>query len=417
MFGIYAKHYRGFLELNVNMRPVTFLVGDNSSGKTSILHLIDVIQNTELSYDLVINEGHHADQRDIFSPYFEGKPVTVAFHATAKEGLMTKVITAVKEENGYARIESCTFVSDQVAVSTKIRRGRPYLRIAAAPETRGLRSAVRLNADSSGFTGVKTKIRRVRINSPDGAYPLVLDSMGNSEGEDDEVFQAINGKVNLPGAVFLGPLRAMPEKYYKSVRRYDASGSHFATMWIDIPEEVRGAVNRDVEKFGEESGLFDKIIVKQIDEDIHDPPVFIYVERNGHKFTLDQVGIGVSQVVPVLVQAAVFRATRQKTQILLQQPELHLHPRAQAALGSYIAKCATDGVNFVIETHSDFLIDRFRSHMRDDKVLPQASIVFCEGTANGNRAYEMIIEKDGSITKMHSGYRAFFKKEFARTLF
>lgn len=415
---VYAKHYRGFKEITLNIEPVTFLVGDNSSGKTSILHLIDLIQNTELSLDLVISEDHYADQRDIFSPYFEGKAVTVAFYAVHGENVMAKVITANKDEKNYAEIESCTFLSEDFAVSTKLRRGKPFLRMEEQLEpVADVRRLLKINASPKGYAAVKSRVPVKRINATEGAYPLVLEAVGSESGDDDPAFQAINGKFSLPGAIFMGPLRAMPERYYKSLRRFDVSGSHFAAMWVAMSAEVRASVNSDLEQFGSESGLFDRIVVEQIDVDVFDPPLFIYVEKNGHKFTLDQVGIGVSQVVPILFQSAVFRAAKQRTLLLLQQPELHLHPRAQAALGSYIARCVADGVRFVIETHSDFLIDRFRSHMRDERVTDRAAVVFCQGSEGGNSAYSMKIEADGSIPTMTASYREFFRKEFTRTLF
>ena len=50
---------------------------------------------------------------------------------------------------------------------------------------------------------------------------------------------------------------------------------------------------------------------------------------------------------------------------LLQQPEVHLHPQAQAALGTLFCQVAAGGRQLIIETHSDYIIDRVRMDVRD----------------------------------------------------
>lgn len=62
---------------------------------------------------------------------------------------------------------------------------------------------------------------------------------------------------------------------------------------------------------------------------------------------------GVSQVFPIIVQAAVM--PRGAT-LIIEQPELHLHPMAQTRLAQFIAEAATLGKRFIIETHSEHLV-------------------------------------------------------------
>ena len=65
------------------------------------------------------------------------------------------------------------------------------------------------------------------------------------------------------------------------------------------------------------------------------------------------VGIGVSQVLPVLVALT---AAEQGQLVYIEQPELHLHPRAQVALAQVLADAAKRGVRVVVETHSSLLL-------------------------------------------------------------
>ena len=60
--------------------------------------------------------------------------------------------------------------------------------------------------------------------------------------------------------------------------------------------------------------------------------------------------------------------------LLMENPEAHLHPQGQASLGELIAQCVSDGVQIIVETHSDHLLNGLRlavknKHIRSDKVV------------------------------------------------
>jgi predicted ATPase len=136
---------------------------------------------------------------------------------------------------------------------------------------------------------------------------------------------------------------------------------------------------------------------------------------------LVDVGYGVSQVLPVLVDIAL--ADKDST-LLLQQPEVHLHPRAQAQLGTYFVRAVELGVNLVVETHSDQILDRVRMEVRDAArgkkkkgIQPeQVLILYFERTDEGVKVHPITIGKDGGLVGVPEGYRDFFLREEARFL-
>ena len=73
------------------------------------------------------------------------------------------------------------------------------------------------------------------------------------------------------------------------------------------------------------------------------------------------VGYGVSQILPLLVELL----SDDESIFLLQQPEVHLHPSAQAALGSLFCRSAASGLQLIVETHSDYIVDRILLDIRD----------------------------------------------------
>ena len=94
-------------------------------------------------------------------------------------------------------------------------------------------------------------------------------------------------------------------------------------------------------------------------------PFQIEIKSSSRAFNLVDVGYGVSQVLPIVVDVL---QEPKDTTFLLQQPEVHLHPKAQAELGSFLATLGKEQhKRFVIETHSDYLIDRIRMDVRDSK--------------------------------------------------
>ncbi|WP_319431577.1 AAA family ATPase [Mycobacterium sp. RTGN5] len=84
----------------------------------------------------------------------------------------------------------------------------------------------------------------------------------------------------------------------------------------------------------------------------------IPTERN-----LTNVGVGVSQLLPVVVTC--LRAQRGDV-VLIEQPELHLHPAPQQALGDFLLAMSMSGRQLIIETHSEYLINRLRLRIAED---------------------------------------------------
>src|SRR5204863_8326118 len=95
----------------------------------------------------------------------------------------------------------------------------------------------------------------------------------------------------------------------------------------------------------------------------------ILVAVAGRPFNLSDVGYGISQSLPVVVESALGGDSSRL--LLLQQPEVHLDPRAQAALGSFFTQLvASQERQLIIETHSDYLVDRVRQEIAKGTIDP-----------------------------------------------
>ena len=104
---------------------------------------------------------------------------------------------------------------------------------------------------------------------------------------------------------------------------------------------------------------------------------------------------------------------------LLQQPEVHLHPRAQAAMGSLFCQVAGPERQLVVETHSDHMLDRVRMDIRDGEgaLKPEdVSILFFERKDLDVKIHSLRIDEEGNILHAPEGYRQFFMEETSRSL-
>jgi len=131
--------------------------------------------------------------------------------------------------------------------------------------------------------------------------------------------------------------------------------------------------------------------------------------RSKTNVTHRDVGIGISQVLPVLVMAY---ASRGKL-LAMEQPEIHLHPGLQAELADVFVESATGERQntFILETHSEHLILRLMRRIREGKLKPEdVGVVFVDPTSQGSRFVELQIDEEGDFIDEWPG--GFFEESF-----
>lgn len=122
------------------------------------------------------------------------------------------------------------------------------------------------------------------------------------------------------------------------------------------------------------------------------------------KLDLKSVGVGVSQVLPTLVQALLAPAG---STLIFEQPELHLHPKAQAELADFFLGMTAVGKQCVVETHSEQMINRLRRRVveaRRNQVLPRLRIYFAERRGAATKFREVEPDEYGTIVNWPEGF-------------
>ena len=170
----------------------------------------------------------------------------------------------------------------------------------------------------------------------------------------DAVEHAITAASSTDRPVCIAPVRTTPRRTYDPVTDTPVpEGTHIPMVLAKLFFHGNGewkSLKNALDRFGRESGLFAGLNIKALGR--HDgDPFQIRVRIHGPQANLLDVGYGVSQALPILVEA--LRSAPGSVH-LMQQPEVHMHPRSQAALGSFLADLAANQQKqFIVETHSD----------------------------------------------------------------
>lgn len=94
------------------------------------------------------------------------------------------------------------------------------------------------------------------------------------------------------------------------------------------------------------------------------------------------VGFGVSQVLPILVEGLTMA---NGNTLILEQPEIHLHPKMQMDIADFLVMLAQQGKHLVVETHSDHIINRMvRRALEDESLRDMIGIYYVEKCVNGS---------------------------------
>lgn len=127
----------------------------------------------------------------------------------------------------------------------------------------------------------------------------------------------------------------------------------------------------------------------------------IRVNIDGRERDLTTIGVGVSQLLPVIT---VVLAAEQNAIVLLEQPELHLHPAIQSRLGEFFANARPD-LTIVVETHSEYLITRLRRiNVNQGGRVPQISFLFAHSGPDGSTIEPLETDSLGDIDEWPEGF-------------
>ncbi|MVA27829.1 DUF3696 domain-containing protein [Agrobacterium vitis] len=243
------------------------------------------------------------------------------------------------------------------------------------------------------------------------------------------------------GVRYLGPLRDAPRPVYplealesttdvgyrgehtaavfqlnsdKFVSMHQPPGEGFEFDYVTDAEKVTISLHDATVSWLAYLGVADE--VKSTDSGVFGNRLQVATDNLDRWHDLTNVGVGVSQVLPLVVTALL---AKPGSLLIFEQPELHLHPRVQARLADFFLALALDGKQMLLETHSEYLIDRFRLRIAlsdADAVRPLLSILFTEKENGQSVITPVQVTEFGAIENWPKDFFDQSQKDIARLL-
>lgn len=388
---------------SAKLKPLTILVGENNTGKSTFLSAAHTIVD-RLNFP--------------FNPEFKKPPYNIeGFESTVHEN-STEFSIGVKEEGSEIR---CTYedLEGEIApkyISIDNEMGFISVKFNFANDEKGWEikyehegGSGNVEMDAFGYNYSKD------MPAPGGvAGPLFALMMRDDNDLPPEVFSIPYADIGESyDPVSIAPIRSKPNRVYsRSSDIFKPTGEHIFSA-MESPDG--GGIIESIRSFGRNSGLFEDVRIEPLGDKYEDPFKFL-VQIEGVESNLSDVGYGVGQVIPIVAQIYLTGEV-----MMVQQPEVHLHPRAQAELGSLFASVSPtlNHPNILIETHSDYIIDRIRQEVSDeDSVISSddVSILFFDKKDDEVNIHEISIDDMGNIKNDPPSYRSFFLEEEMRLL-
>ena len=360
--GITAIFVQGFKSLanesRIAIRPLTILAGANSSGKSSIMQpLLLMKQTLEASYDpgpLLLN-GPNAKFTSVNQ-----------FISRLQKNSDCQEFSVEIEHVIYPTLKIVFSLGENQTLEIRemiIRVGNYSFSLSPNQSSGELEKVISIVRKKKLPEGLKWSVFRNRcfLNV---AYETLNDEAKVKFSPVLQIYESgifsffvfreeLHNMIHVPG------LRGNPERVYpRTATGPDFPGTfeHYVATIIADWERKRDDRLKRLEAMLTDLGLTWKISAKPV----NDTQIELQVGRlskarrdGGDLVSIADVGFGVSQVLPVLVALLVAEPGQL---VYLEQPELHLHPRAQYALAKILAETAKRGVKLVVETHSALLL-------------------------------------------------------------
>jgi predicted ATPase len=381
--GITRISVKGFKSLaeecSIEIRPLTILAGANSSGKSSIMQpLLMMKQTLEAGYDpgalLIAGPNVLFTSTQQFLSKSNGKvsdSLRIEFDLDSSFSLTE---TFKKEPKKVLDITEMTYIEGEKATTLRPGMGHRAL-LSAVPWLVDVWNNFIKTQGKKIEADLELRTYRIRCFLDIGYFPIK--KADDTTNAPPILVQYMSDTFGAPlrGILHISALRGNPQRTYKIT----AVTTQFPGKFEDYVASIvyhwqisKDACFKELGKNLEILGLTRKVGAIAVD----DTQVELLVGRlpvssiNNEKdmVSIADVGFGVSQTLPTLVALLIAEPGQL---VYIEQPEIHLHPKAQIAMAQILADAANRGVKVVVETHSSLLLLGIQSLVAEGKLAPE----------------------------------------------
>ncbi|PIQ50807.1 MAG: hypothetical protein COW02_18110 [Comamonadaceae bacterium CG12_big_fil_rev_8_21_14_0_65_59_15] len=392
----------------IRLAPITLLLGTNSSGKSSLIQSLLLIRQTVKGDDpnLDLNLGNPEANDSVTLGQFKdvlcrhgasnestsANQVGIEFRWSEQGDALNSTLFSARYNKGTAGSAELSFLrlgKDGQGFSVQRRISGIY-RLSLATQTKSLGQSADFRPQRSFAFSAATLNRlgvQAELIKPIG--PALLDELSR--------------------IIYLGPLRRLAQRDYLWAGRMPAHIGDDGAKAVDAL--IASGVARQLalkrkKTLPPEAQLFEQTIHWLKEMNLADGLSIralggsaryeLMIENDGQASNLKDVGVGVSQVIPVIV-AALFAQPGHI--VIVEEPESHLHPLAQSKLAELFARvCKERNVQFIVETHSEHLFRRMQTLIAKQQIRPNdAAMYFVERERMQAKLRELIPNKFGAL--------------------
>lgn len=423
-----VRSFEGWHEIPI--APATVLLGENSAGKSTLLGMLAVVHHVGFPFNgNFFNQfpfefggyktlANSKKTGDYFSAGFQAEVEDHFVRPQERHGKLvsTGMVVAFRENDGLpVPCHIFAWTGDR-AVSFCEEAFKQLRRPAQLNLSSGMNIDAMVSPGSSPQGLTLQGLSRATYEKREKAQKTGKgDRLGGEEVEFFVHRLLVGGLVrrNNLSAMAFAPMRSRPKRTYDQLSdEFSPEGDHIPLLLAratDPNNRQAKALHDALRDFGTYSEMFSDVGIKKLGRGSGDP-FQVQVKHGAKNTNLMDVGYGVSQILPLIIDA---QRASSNTTLLLQQPEVHLHPKAQAALGSMIKDWVSKNKKtVVVETHSDYLVDRLRLEVKRGNLKPSdVKVFFLEKRAGQTKVHILEIDAQGNVLNAPDGYRDFFLLE------
>jgi predicted ATPase len=385
--------------------PITGVFGTNSSGKTSLIQFLLLMKQTKEATDRAISLALNGDYvklgtfGDAIHRHDETKQIEI--------GLTFDLADTLELKDPSQKARTIIASSNQISISAAINQRNKALVTSFIEYSLGNYSfklappngeqskfelvATNSNGDAPEFKFLRTQGRVWNLPGPikSYAFPDQARTYFQNAGFLADLESAY--EIALDKIFYLGPLREYPQRDYLWARTRPTDVGQRGEKTVDaILAATEAGEMRNLRKGGtkkpfqqiiaywlKEIGLVDSFKIVEIAKGSNRWQAHVKTRKGASEVLLTDVGFGVSQVLPVITM---LQYVPEGSTVVLEQPEIHLHPLAQAALADVIIQAATHRkLQIILESHSEHLLLRLQRRIAEQSLKnTEVKLYFCD---------------------------------------
>ncbi len=420
------QNFKGWKDTgDITMAPITLFFGANSSGKSSIGQLLMMLKQTIES----------PDRKAVFYPGGKNSAVQLGsyqemvYHRNPENNITfnyrwnLSALLNIKDP-----VNQTSFSGNELAFESEVTFAEQLLQVKQFRyrlynDSNEQELSVNFERNktkneylisSEQYNLIKKKMRSWPLKDTVRFYGFPDEAVAYYQNAEFVQDLALEQEKLFKSMHYLGPLRTKTDRLYTwggiTPESVGFSGENTVAAILAAKERKISLGTKKTYKPLEEiiaaklnkMGLIEDFKVKKISDQRQEYEVKVKTKGSSDWVDLPDVGFGISQLLPVLVQC--FYAPTNSI-IIIEQPEIHLHPSAQSALADVMIDVINSkengidrNIQLVIETHSEHFLQRLQRRIAEDLVSEdKIAAYFADSTKNPATLESLQIDESGNI--------------------